>query len=105
MKLNLLTASWLLGLSAKKPNYYNQSFAEITENQLAGSNSASPLGEVEGNESKRVQVKPLNRQNENNMDRFCNIFALNSQNYYYILSGLLCFTNISSFFMPGLYLT
>lgn len=38
MKLNLLTASWLLGPSAKKPNYYNQSFAGITENQLAGPN-------------------------------------------------------------------
>lgn len=54
MKLNLLTASWLLGLSAKKPNYYNQSFAEITENQPAGSNCATPLGKVEGKQSKRV---------------------------------------------------
>ena len=46
--------SKLLGLSAKKRNYSNQSFVEITENQLAGSNCASPLGEVEGNQSKRV---------------------------------------------------
>lgn len=67
---------------------------KLQENQLAGSTCASPL---EGNQSKRVQVKPLNRQNENNIDRFCNTFALNNQVYYYILSGLVCFTNIFIF--------
>lgn len=44
MKLNLLTASWLLGLSAKKPDYSNQSFAKITENQLADANYAGGRG-------------------------------------------------------------
>lgn len=44
MKLNLLTASWLLGLPAKKPDYSNQSVAKITEHQLADPNYAGGRG-------------------------------------------------------------
>lgn len=52
MELSLLKATWLSGLSAKKPNCYNQSFVENTKKQLDG--SAGPLEEEEGNQSKTV---------------------------------------------------